>query len=153
MRTFFALVCFVLTIASAQAAHTEARLILADDIARPGETVWVGVHLKMEPGWHTYWKNPGEAGMATKIVWHLPQGVTAGDIQWPLPEKLPPAEVTTYGYENEVMLLVPLKLAGDVKPGPLALSAKVSWLECKEQCLPGDATVQATWAGNRGVLG
>jgi thiol:disulfide interchange protein len=144
MRTFFALVCFILTIASAQAAHTQAQLVLGDDIARPGETVLVGVHLKMEPGWHTYWKNPGEAGMATKIVWHLPQGVTAGDIQWPLPEKLPPAEVTTYGYENEVMLLVPLKLAPDVKPGPLALSAKVSWLECKEQCIPGDGTVQAT---------
>ena len=118
MRTFFAVVCFVLTMASAQAAHTQARLILADDLARPGETVLVGVHLKMEPGWHTYWKNPGEAGMATKIVWHLPQGVTAGDIQWPLPEKLPPAEVTTYGYDNEVMLLVPLKLAAVPSANP-----------------------------------
>jgi thiol:disulfide interchange protein len=144
MRTFFALVGFILTMASAQAAHTQAQLVLGDDLAQPGKTVLVGVHLKMEPGWHTYWKNPGEAGMATKIVWHLPQGVTAGDVQWPLPEKLPPAEVTTYGYDNEVMLLVPLKLAADVKPGPLALSAKVSWLECKEQCLPGDTTVQAT---------
>jgi thiol:disulfide interchange protein len=144
MRTVFALIGFVLTIASAQAAHTQAQLVLADDLAKPGETVLVGVHLKMEPGWHTYWKNPGEAGMATKIAWHLPPGVTAGDIQWPLPEKLPPAEVTTYGFENEVVLLVPLKLAADVKPGALALSAKVSWLECKDQCIPGDTTVLAT---------
>jgi thiol:disulfide interchange protein len=144
MRTLFALVCFVLTLASAQAAHTQAQLVLADDAAKAGETVLAGVHLKMESGWHTYWKNPGEAGMATKIEWHLPAGVTAGEIQWPLPEKLPPAEVTTFGYQGEVVLLVPLKLAADVKPGALALSAKVSWLECKEQCIPAGGDVQAT---------
>ena len=98
----------------------------------------------MEPGWHTYWKNPGAAGMATKIEWQLPPGVTAGEIQWPLPEKLPPAEVTTYGYDDEVVLLVPLKLAANLKPGPLDLKAKVSWLECKDQCVPGSGNVEAT---------
>jgi thiol:disulfide interchange protein len=128
----------------AQAAHTQAQLQLANDSARPGDTVLVGVHLKMEPGWHTYWKNPGSAGAPTKIEWQLPPGVTAGEIQWPLPEKLPPEEVITYGYENEVVLVVPLKLAPDVKPGPLELNAKVSWLECKEQCIPAKTTVQAT---------
>ncbi len=82
--------------------------------------------------------------MATKIEWQLPPGVTAGDIQWPLPEKLPPAEVTTYGYNHEVVLLVPLKIAADLKPGPLLdLKAKVSWLECKEVCIPASANVQA----------
>lgn len=130
--------------ASAQAAHTQAQLVLANTAARPGDTVLAGVHLKMEPGWHTYWKNPGDAGMTTKIVWELPPGVTNGDIEWPLPQKLPPEEVTTYGYENEVVLLVPLKLAADLKPGPLDLKAKVSWLECKEQCIPAGAEVQAT---------
>jgi thiol:disulfide interchange protein DsbD len=129
---------------TAHAAHTQVQLLLSADTARPGDTVWAGVDLKMEPDWHTYWKNPGEAGMATKIQWQLPPGVTAGDIQWPLPEKLPPAEVTTYGYSNEVVLLVPLKLADDLKPGPLDLKAKVSWLECKEACIPGSADVQAT---------
>ena len=125
---------------SAHAAHTQVQLILSADTARPGDTIWAGVDMKMEPDWHTYWKNPGEAGMATKIEWQLPPGVTAGEIQWPLPEKLPPAEVTTYGYNNEVMLLVPLKLAADLKPGPLDLKAKVSWLECKEECIPGSAS-------------
>jgi thiol:disulfide interchange protein DsbD len=127
----------------ANAAHTQAQLILSADIARPGDTIWAGVDLKMEPGWHTYWKNPGAAGMATKIEWQLPPGVTAGEIQWPLPEKLPPAEVTTYGYDDEVVLLVPLKLANDLKPGPLELKAKVSWLECKEVCIPASQSVEA----------
>jgi thiol:disulfide interchange protein DsbD len=133
-----------LTAIAAHAAHTQARLVLSADTAKPGDIIWVGVDLKMEPGWHTYWKNPGAAGMATKIEWQLPPGVTAGEIQWPLPEKLPPIEVTTYGYDNEVILLVPLKLAADLKPGPLDLKAKVSWLECKEACVPGSGDVEAT---------
>jgi len=129
---------------TAHAAHTQVRLVLSADTARPGDTVLAGVDLKMDPGWHTYWKNPGAAGLATKIEWQLPPGVTAGEIQWPLPEKLPPAEVTTYGYDDEVVLLVPLKLAPDLKPGPLDLKAKVSWLECKEACIPGSGSVEAT---------
>jgi len=128
---------------SVSAAHTHVRLILSADPARPGDTIWAGIDMQMEPDWHTYWKNPGEAGQATSIEWQLPAGVTAGDIQWPLPEKLPPAEVTTYGYTGEIVLLVPLKLAADLKPGPLDLKAKVSWLECKEACLPGSDNVEA----------
>ena len=126
---------FYLAAAIAHAAHTEVQLILSANPARPGDTIWVGVDLQMEPGWHTYWKNPGAARhQPAKIEWELPPGVRPGDIQWPLPEKLPPVEVTTYGYNDEVMLLVPLKLDAGLNPGPLDLKAKVSWLECKEQC-------------------
>jgi DsbC/DsbD-like thiol-disulfide interchange protein len=71
-------------------------------------------------------------------------GRSAGEIQWPLPEKLPPAEVTTYGYENEVMLLVPLTIATNLPAGPIDLKANVSWLECKEVCIPANQDVQAT---------
>ena len=99
----------------------------------------------MEPGWHTYWKNPGAAGMATEIKWQLPPGVTAGEIQWPLPKKLPPAEVTTYGYEDEVMLIVPLKIEANsnLPEGQVTLKANVSWLECKEVCIPANQDVEA----------
>ena len=128
----------------AQAAHTQVQLLLSADTVRPGDTIWVGVDLKMDPDWHTYWKNPGEAGMATEIKWQLPPGVTAGGTEWPLPEKLPPAEVTTYGYNHEVVLLVPLKLGAGLKPGPLDLKANVTWLECKTECVPGSANVEAT---------
>jgi thiol:disulfide interchange protein len=129
--------------ASLAAHHTQAKLILSADTAKAGDTIWAGVDMKMDTDWHTYWKNPGAAGMATKIEWQLPPGVTAGDIQWPLPEKFPPVEVTTYGYSNEVVLLVPLKLAGDLKPSPLDLKAKVSWLECKDVCVPANQDVEA----------
>ncbi len=129
---------------SASAAHTQARLVLAAEAARPGDTVLAGVQLRMDPRWHTYWRNPGASGMATTIEWQLPAGVTAGTIQWPVPEKLPDDELTTYIYTNEAVLLVPLKLAGNLRPGPLDLKASVSWLECDLQCVPGEAEVQAT---------
>jgi thiol:disulfide interchange protein len=137
------LLATVLTVTAAHAAHTQVQLLLSDETAKPGDTIWAGVDLKMDPGWHTYWKNPGEAGEATDIKWQLPPGVTAGQIHWPLPEKLPPADVTTYGYENEVVLLVPLTLASNLPAGPLNLAAKVSWLECKESCIPANTTIEA----------
>jgi thiol:disulfide interchange protein len=136
-------VWFCLTGLPAYAAHTQARLILATESARPGDTVLAGVQLRMDPHWHTYWRNPG-AGIATKIAWELPPGVTAGPIRWPVPEKLPDEDLTTYIYTNEVLLLVPLKLAADVPAGPLQLNATVSWLECEVGCVPGAQSVKAT---------
>src|SRR5689334_13019220 len=107
----------------------------------------------MDPGWHTYWKNPGNSGlgMATAIEWQLPKGITAGPIQWPIPRKLadtnnvasPGEDSTTYVYEDEVTLLVPLKLEPGLKPDHLDLNAKVSWLECASQCLFATANVTA----------
>ena len=127
----------------AQAAHTQASLVLAAETARPGDTVLAGVRLRMDPSWHTYWRNPGAAGMPTTVEWQLPSGVTAGAIQWRVPEKLPDEDLTTYIYKDEVVLLVPLKLAADLRPGPLDLKAEVAWLECNVSCVPGKASVQA----------
>src|SRR5262249_13643254 len=120
-----ALLCLTPRLAEAQLGRTQAHLILSADVARPGDTIMAGVRMQMPEGWHTYWKNSGASGIPTKIEWQLPDGVTAGDIQWPLPEKTPEGEFTTYIYENEVVLLVPLKLAADLKPGPLGLKAHV----------------------------
>ena len=131
--------------AAGQAAQTQARLLLDHEIARPGQTVWAGVQLRMPDRWHTYWRNPGDSGAATKIDWTLPPGVTAGPILWPLPEKYldKAAGLTTYVYHHEVVLLVPLTLAGNLPSGSLAIQAKVAWLECESLCMPGKAEVQA----------
>lgn len=143
---------FILTLAllaaSAQAANTTARLLLSHDTAKPGETVWAGVHLRMNQGWHTYWQNGGDAGAPTKIDWTLPAGVTAGAIQWPLPEKKVEGaggtSLTSYIYHNDVVLLVPLTLAARAPQGAVELKAKVEWMECEKLCVVARSGVSAT---------
>lgn len=131
-------------VAAPGGVRTQARLLLANSVARPGDTVIAGVELKMPPRVHTYWVNGGESGMPTEVAWSLPPGITAGALQWPVPEKFAAEGITTYGYHGTIVLLAPLKLATDLAPGPRELRAKVSWLECEEMCIPGDAEVKAT---------
>src|SRR5213083_1373041 len=90
------------------------------------------VHLKMAPGWHTYWQNGGDSGAPTTIDWTLPKGVTAGAIQWPVPEKYVMEGETTFVYHDDVVLLVSITLAKDAPAGKLDLAAKVVWLECEK---------------------
>ena len=127
----------------ARGAHTQATLILPNTSARPGDTIVAGIHLQMDAGWHTYWQNPGASGMPTTIDWQLPAGITADAPKWPVPQKLPDKDLTTYIYRDEVVILVPLKLARNLTAGEVSLKAKVSWLECAVQCIPGHAEVQA----------
>jgi len=143
---FPGLFLFLLFAASSLAAatKTQARFVLSAEAARPGETIMAGVLLKMPPGWHTYWRNSGDSGAPTKIDWQLPDGIKAGEIQWPVPEKLTVADLTTYVYHDEVLLLVPLTLADNVAAGPKELKAQVSWLECERVCLPGKGEVKAS---------
>ncbi len=124
-----------------QAATTQVRLLLPTDAVAPGQTVLAGVQLKMAPMWHTYWRNAGDAGAPTEIEWSLPAGITAGEIQWPVPEKVKFGDLLTYGYHDEVVLLVPLSVAPDAAPGPRELKAEVSWLECEVQCVKGSGDV------------
>ena len=145
MNRFFLLLGLAFAACGARGANTEARLLLSHEAAKPGDTILAGVQLTMKPNWHTYWRNSGESGEPTRIDWTLPKGVTAGEIQWPLPERLVSEDLVTFIYHNEVVLLIPLTLAADLAAGPLALKAKVSWLECEKQCVPGGDTVEAAF--------
>ena len=126
------------------AAKTQASLVVGSEVARPGETVWVGVHLRMAPRWHTYWRNAGESGSPTTIEWTLPAGVKAGEILWPVPETFKSGGMVTYVYHDQTVLLIPLTLDSTVPAGRLELKAKVSWLECEELCVPGKGQVAAS---------
>jgi thiol:disulfide interchange protein len=141
---WFALLMLAINAVAAPESHTKVDLLLSVETARAGDTVMAGVRLRMAPKWHTYWKSPGDSGGATEIEWQLPPGITAGDIQWPAPERYDASGLTTFVYHDEVILLVPLKLDASLKPGPVQLTAKVSWLECEELCLPGKTEVSAT---------
>jgi len=139
------IVCWVAgTLHVDAAGKTEVRLLLAKEKASPGETVMAAVQLRMPARWHTYWRNAGDSGDRTKIEWALPEGVTAGEIQWPVPDKLTEAGLTTYAYRDQVLLLVPLQLSSAVRAGSLDIKAGVSWLECDQSCIPGKGDVQTT---------
>jgi len=114
----------------------------APDGASAGQTVWVGLQLTHQPGWHTYWKNSGDSGLPTDLQWTLPAGVTAGPIAWPAPKKIPIGNLANYGFEDTVLLPVPLTVsAGFIPPllsGDIAVKLKASWLVCKQECIPQD---------------
>jgi len=120
---------------------TKAQLVLERDMIRPGGTVTAAVVLTMPPGWHTYWQHPGESGGATEIAWELPPGITAGNIQWPTPEKYVDSDITTYIYHDEAALLVELRAEDAIAPGEYPLKAKVNWLECEKVCVMGSGRI------------
>ena len=109
-----------------------------------GQVFHVGVLLKIEPGWHIYWKNPGDSGLATKVKLQLPTGFTSGPVEYPFPTRLIlPGEIVNYAYEDEVMLVIPVTAPKDLVVGtPVAISAKVNWLVCREGCSLGAANVE-----------
>jgi thiol:disulfide interchange protein len=114
----------------------------APDGADAGKTVWVGLQLIHKPHWHTYWLNPGDSGLPTTLAWTLPKGVTAGDIAWPLPKKIPIGNLANYGYEDTVLLPVPLTITPAFTPSPgsgdIEVRLKASWLVCLRECIPQD---------------
>jgi thiol:disulfide interchange protein DsbD len=126
--------------APVQAAHLKAELVAADSSVAPGGKVWVALRQAIEPGWHTYWRNPGDSGQATELTWSLPYGWTPGAIVWPAPSKLPTGPLMDYGYTGEVLLPVPLTVSKDATPGSTArLKAHAAFLVCKDVCVPADA--------------
>ncbi|TMJ78732.1 MAG: thiol:disulfide interchange protein, partial [Alphaproteobacteria bacterium] len=117
-----------------------ARLVSELSAVAPGATLWIDLHLDIAPGWHTYWRNPGDSGLPTEIAWTLPAGFNAGDIVWPVPERFVVEGLGNYGYRDAVDLLIPITVGQDVKLGATAhLDAVASWLVCSDICIPGDA--------------
>ena len=118
-----------------------ARLIAETSALQRGKTGWLAVHLTMKPGWHTYWRNPGDAGLATSIKWRLPEGVTAGAILWPAPEKFVARTIVGFGYPDEVALLTAVKVPATFPFDNVDIGATVSWLACEKVCIPGSETL------------
>jgi thiol:disulfide interchange protein/DsbC/DsbD-like thiol-disulfide interchange protein len=124
--------------------HTSVRLLANVRTVQPGSRFMIGVLLRMDKGWHTYWKNSGDAGLPTQIEWTLPSGIAAGEVQWPVPYRfVEGGDIVTYGYKDETMLLVPMTAAESVQHGStVVLKALVRWLECERICIPGEAKVE-----------
>ena len=146
LRKFLLTVAVVLALAPAAAVSAgqvvQTEQVRAELVAqaaegfRPGKTAWLGLKLEHIPHWHTYWKNAGDSGLPTTLSWTLPDGVTAGDIDWPVPAKLPIGPLLNYGYEGTVLLPVPLTLTQPIAGDTLKVKLRADWLVCEVECIP-----------------
>lgn len=135
------------SVAQSRAAgpHTTVTLVASRDSLAGSEPLSVGLQFQMEKGWHIYWVNPGDSGEPPRVRWQLPAGFRVGPIEWPAPEKLTAPSIVDYGYENQVLLVAPVRVPARLTPGAnIPVTANVDWLVCKDICIPAKARVTLT---------
>lgn len=132
--------------------HAKFDLVAETATIQPGKPFWVAARFRIDPGWHIYWKNPGDSGVSTSVKLKLPKGFVASEMQWPGPKRFADSEIVNYGYAGEAVFLTQVTPPKTLKTGSqLALAAEASWMACEEMCVMGSAssavTVTATKAG------
>jgi DsbC/DsbD-like thiol-disulfide interchange protein len=145
MPSFAAAVIFALSFSISAVALDEAGPVRAELISevqaiRPGEPFAAGVLFTMQPGWHIYWKNPGDSGLATTVDFTMPDGFSLSELCWPVPRGFErPGGMVDYGYEESVLLMAMITPAESIGPGEeFRLRVRAQWLACREVCLPGE---------------
>jgi DsbC/DsbD-like thiol-disulfide interchange protein len=123
--------------------HGTLELVAENAWISPGQSFSIGLRFKMDPGWHIYWKNPGDSGEPPRVTWQLPPGITAGEIEWPAPRTMLVSTIMNYVYDGEVLLIVPMQAAQGLPPQSGAkLDASVRVLICSEKmCVPSKAQI------------
>ena len=117
--------------------NVPATLLAESRQVQPGQSVTLAFLMEPKPTWHGYWENPGDAGIGMSFDWQLPDGVTAGKAQFPVPDTLLISGIMNYVYKGDYAVLVNLTLSSDVRPGPLPISVKSEWLSCTDEiCVP-----------------
>ncbi len=129
---------------SADVAHLRVQILVPAAGLSRGGAAPAGLYFKLEPGWHVYWKNAGDSGEPPHMKWTLPVGVTASELKFPAPKRLPLGPLMDFGYEDEVVFPFSITVAKSAAAGSADLSAKVDWLVCREVCIPGKAELDVT---------
>lgn len=133
--------------APVHARYSEAELLAEPNSIRPGETVWLAVRIRLDPGWHTYWLNPGDIGMKPRLAWMLPEGLSAGELRMPAPKRFESEGLVSFGFEDDVTFLAPVTAAASWPGGAADIGLKITWLVCSELCLPETAVLSARLDG------
>src|SRR6202047_3654422 len=148
---FFSLLILVLTpLPSARASatsipHGTVDLIAESQWIAPGNEIYVGLNFQLEKGWHIYWVHPGDPGQPPRVEWHIPAGLSAGELEWPAPRRLGTSTIVDFGYDDAVMLLVPVRASSTLPANQTAqLGAELKGLVCREICSPGKAQIPLT---------
>jgi thiol:disulfide interchange protein len=128
--------------AAVNTGHLTAELVPDRVSITPGGTLHVALRQAIEPGWHTYWRNPGDSGQPVTLDWTLPAGWRAGAITWPAPQQLRVGPLMDYGYTGKVLLPVTVTAPNTARPGQsVTLKAHAAFLVCKDVCVPEDAAL------------
>ena len=134
------------------AQHARVELLSRQDAITPGGDLPLGVHFALEPGWHIYWINPGDSGQPPVLKWSLPAGFSAGEIQWPRPDRMQPSrELVDYGYHGDILLPVTLHAAPGANSASAEIRAEAKWLVCREVCIPERAQLRLTLPATPGA--
>lgn len=128
---------------NAEQAPLSVNLVSEQTQIQAGQTFRAGIFQKIDPGFHTYYKNPGKLGLATNITWELPHGFEAGPIIWPVPQETTMSAYTVWGYENSALLLSEITVPANLKSGTMVeLRARVTYMCCSTTCHPGATQVR-----------
>ncbi len=132
-----------LPVPAAPMSAVKAQLVADVAAVQAGKPFDVGVLFTIDKGWHIYWRNPGDAGLATSVDWQLPEGFTAGPLRWPQPETFQqPGDIVGYGYEGSALLVATVTPPKDLPAGKdVVIGAKATWLGCQEVCVPGHTSL------------
>ena len=127
---------------AASIPHGTVDLVAENQWIAPGRQTYLGLNFQLEKGWHIYWINPGDSGQPPRVQWHLPDGLSVGEIEWPAPRRLGASSIVDFGYDGAVMLLVPVRASSTVPANKTArIVAELSVLVCREICVPGKTQI------------
>lgn len=127
------------------AEHARPRLICETAAAAPGMTVALALTFDIDEHWHLYWDGCNDSGFPVAVELELPEGWTAGEMQWPTPKRYVAdgGEVLDHIYEKRVTFIIPVEAPATAQPGSTAeIRAQVDWLVCEDVCIPGSAALQ-----------
>ena len=124
--------------AAAGSTHLAVSLLAESETPAAGRTTLVALKFVPKSGWHGYWSNPGDSGLAPKVAWSAPRGVTFGRLRHPAPELLSVAGMASFVHSGTHILLADMRVPSGLAPGsPLRVRAKLEWLACTDRlCVP-----------------
>jgi len=106
--------------------NVTARLVAERMEVAPGDRLDLALVFEIRPGWHTYWRNPGDSGDPPRVHWTLPEGVEAGPLRWPRPEVIPVGPLANYGYSGRAVHLIALSVPAQWPIASLCISVRMS---------------------------
>ena len=122
-------------------AQQSAIRLLAAGPAAPGDPrLKAGIEIKLTPGWHTYWRYPGDAGIPPRFDWRGSENLAGVDVLWPAPERILVGGTISIGYERDVIF--PLRILPTDPARPVKLSLKLEYAVCAKICIPAEARVR-----------